>query len=104
MSREALLAVEAGVARAGARREDDRGGVIARRRGDDVEATCLRIVLDRAHRVHHDLGAEVLRLGAHGVGQRVAVGVRQPRVVVDLAREDGLASERLALERDRVEQ
>ena len=49
------------------------------------------------------VGAKVLRLALHGVGQREAVGVRNAGIVVDVAGDDDLATHGLLLEQNAVE-
>lgn len=103
MPRKALLALESGMSRPRACGEDERGAVIARGGAPNEEAPGRLVTLDGTHRVHDDLGAEVGRLRVHGVNEGEAVGMRNARVVVDLAREDHLAANGLALERHGVE-
>ena len=71
-------------------------------RNDAEEAVLCRTGYVR-NLPHADLSTEVCRLRPHCLGERVPVGVRKSRIVVYLAREDGLTSKRLLLERHRIE-
>ena len=104
MPRERGLALEADVSGRGATCDDERPCAVGRRGGHHCEDTRRIVVRDALDIIHDDGGPQVLGLFLHSVGERETVGMRDARIVIDLAREDHLPTHGFLLKGHTVKQ
>ena len=103
MRSKPFLTLKAGVPGRGATCENDRFGGDLTIGGVKNEQVSLFATGDARHLLHSNFGTKVHRLRTHCLGERVPIRVRDPWVVVNLTRQDGLPAKCLLLERQGIE-